>query len=415
MALPTIRRDGDTWSLTWDAHNVGMGMERIQETRDGVRALVTVESMIDGRVLGPAYLNMLSSTSQATFANACAERVNGLDKAVWRALVVQACGIVYKQYSAPTPTIDLSTVEDSGPLQYLVPGWIPEEETTVVYGDGESAKSLLSLVIAFCVATGHELPWGARPKQGEVLYLDWETNVRTVARRLRRIALGELAATPKIHYRQCFRSLADELPSIREEISKKKIALVIVDSIGFAASGSLNEDETARAVMNAMRQMHPATRLGVAHVSKESALSSGAVKPFGSAFFWNGMRSGIEVRRSEDQPNRDAIDLALFHRKANDDEHTMPLGLRVLFDGRDKGILFTQGNLEEAPDLAARTSLSARIRRMLRDGAKTTAQMAEDLEVKESTVRTTVGRMGDVIRLNEGEGRGHVALYGLEV
>lgn len=414
MSEPEIRRDGDTWFLNWDAEGVGMGLDRLAERRDELRAEITVESMVAGRVVGPVSVNLLSSQTQASFAKNCATRVNGLSPDRWHAIVVQACAIVAKQFRAPTPTYDLSEEPDYGPISYVVPGLVPSEETTVIYGDGEGAKSLLALHIAFCVTTGRELAWGDRPTQGSVLYLDWETNRRTVGTRLRRIALGELADVPRVHYRQCFRSISDELPSIREECSKKNISMVIVDSIGFAASGALVEDETARTAMNALRQLSPVTRLVVAHVSKEAAANStGAVKPFGSAFFWNGMRSGIEVRRSEDQPNQDIIDLALFHRKANDGEHHKPIAVQISFDGRDKGIGFFKGELNETPDLAARTSLSSRLRTILRGADSTLSDMAFDTDTKEDTVYRTLKRMPDVVMLDGGRGRGRSSTWSL--
>lgn len=414
MTQPTINRDGDTWLLAWQNHGIAMGLERLKERSDGLRAEITVESGIAGRVVGPVDLNILSSESQTRFANVCAKRVNGLGSEVWHALVIQACSIVAKQFREPTPTIDLSTVAHAGPIEYIVPGLIPKGETTVMYGDGESAKSLLALRIAFSVALGHDLPWGSSPRRGNVLYLDWETNDTTVAKRLRGISLGEVCATPRIQYRQCFRSLSDELPHIKEEISKKDIDLVIVDSIGFAASGALVEDETARTAMNALRNMTPATRLVVAHVSRAGAeATSGKTKPFGSAFFWNGMRSGFEVRRSDEGGSDSPIDLGIYHWKSNDGRHVKPFGLSVTFDTEGEGILFEQSDIDDVPDLAARTPLSQRIRNLLRKTAMSTLDLSVELAVPENTLRTTLGRMEGVVRLEPGGGRGKSSTWGL--
>lgn len=707
---PVIRRDGDSWSLAWSGHGVAMGMERLQDTRDGLRAEVTVESTTAGRVLGPAWLNILSDQSQSRFAGSCAKRVNGLNGDTWHALVVMACAIVAKQYRAPTPTIDLSTVDTSTEVEYLIPGLIPADETTVVYGDGEclaagsviqgpagnervevlarrglpvpvwtlapsgkewawasapwlkghgtllrftleggraitvarshrfltpqgwrfaseigvgvslavsqpsplpsiagldprvsllsaqhcsqtpedcrggcwpycrrygpqlhhqpdgalafapsqagapersrggsrrdarassaershgssfcrpsscgyapslqppsieglsgaslhairhfessrsvrpflpatdpqrlryeshqcatpasheqdhssprpslppleslnyrtivsisivgegdyydlsvpgtenylangiwhhnSAKSLTVLRIAASVALGQPLPWDDRPtRMCPVLYLDWETNPRTVAGRLQRIALGMVSAVPTIHYRQCFRSLTDELSSIKEEISKKKIGLVVVDSIGFAASGALTEDDTARSAMNALRQMSPATRLVVAHISASAAKETQvASRPFGSTFFWNGMRSGLELRRAEEGTDPDNIELGLYHRKANDGEHHRPIGMSVLFDGRKGAVAFIPNDVNETPDLAARTPLSSRLRALLKSGARDTVELADLTEMPIDSVSRTLRRMSGIVRVSDGGGRGQSARWGI--
>jgi hypothetical protein len=409
-----VRRDGDVWTLGWAQLNIGMCFEGLRESSDGLKALVTVDSPIGGRVLGPVRVDVLSMTAQGTFGRACSERITSLSKAEWQAMTVQACAIVAKQYRQPQPVVDLSTLPDPGPVKYLVDGLVPLAETTVLYGDGESAKSLLALAIGMSVTTGQELPWGSLPRQtGNVLYLDWETNRETLVTRLRGLARGLAIEPPKLFYRQCFRSLADELPSIREEISRKAIELVIVDSIGFAAAGSLVEDETARSAMNGLRQMSPATRLVVAHVSKGSVESSGPAKPFGSAFFWNGMRSGIEIRRAEAQPSERVLDLGLFHRKSNDGRRVKPFALTVLFEGEPGGgITLDRGDIHDVPELDARTSASQRIRALLARGAKSTGEIAEELEMKEVTVRSALHRMNGVRRIDDGLGGRDAAGHG---
>jgi hypothetical protein len=418
MANPTLERHGDSFLLVWAEHGIGFGIDRLKDTSDGLKAELTVEGIAPdarGRLLGPVNLNLLSSESQTRLANALAKRVNGLTSDLWHAMVIRACSMVSAQWRAPAPTIDLATIDDIEEVPYLIPGLIPTGETTVLYGDGESAKSLLALRIAYSVAHHTPLPWGSWPTTpGAVLYLDWETNPKTVALRLRRIALAEVQAPPAIHYRQCFRALHDELPSIREEISKKDVALVIVDSIGFAASGALVEDETARTAMNALRSMSPATRLVVAHVSREAAQQAkGKVKPFGSAFFWNAMRSGIEVRRAEDDPNPDVMHLGLYHWKANDGEHHRPIAMSVAFEGRRGSIDFQAADIQEVPDLAARTSISSRLYEILRRGQADTKTLATELDEAEATVAKTLKRMSSVVQIEPGGGRGRPAIWGI--
>lgn len=417
---PEIKRDGDTWLLKWPEIDVAFGLDHIKDSSDGLRSELTVESMLvgaQGRLAGPVLVNLLSTRSQTETASKLEKRVNGAaGKVDWDQLVSQACAIVAKQFRAPTPVVNLREVDTSPEVRYLIPGLVPEDETTVLYGDGESAKSLVALRLGVSVVNGMQLPWLDRTtRMAPVLYLDWETNPRTVAGRLRRISDGMLTDIPEVHYRQCFRTLSDELPHIREEISKLGIGLVIVDSIGFAASGALVEDETARSAMNALRQMSPATRLVVAHVSAETARqTTGVARPFGSAFFWNGMRSGLELRRAETDGDPDSIELGLYHRKANDGEHHKPVGMSVLFDGRAGAIRFIESNVLDTPDLAARTTLSGRLRDLLRRGSWNAEDLAERTESSPDTVLRTLKRMPDVQRLTDGPvGRGQKVEWGL--
>lgn len=415
MAQPTIERDGDTWVFSWDEHGVGMGVERLRERADSLKAEVTVESTIAGRVAGPNTVDLLSARSQAEFANQCAERVNGLSKDVWRGIVVQACARVARDYRQPQPTVAIEDIPEEGPVDYLIPRLLPKGETTLLYGDGESLKSLLALRLGFSVATGQDVPWGHAVGTTNVLYLDWETNAHTIATRLRRVARGMcMPLPPNIYYTQCLRSIDDELPHIREQISRKQIGLVIVDSVGFAASGALNEDLTARSALNALRHMGKVTRLVIAHVSKGSAENAtGPSRPFGSVFFWNGMRSGVEVRRAEDQPTEDRIDIALYHRKSNDGRHARPIGLSVSFDGDIGNILFEESEISDVPDLAARASLSERIREVLKRGQMNTREIAEELEAKEDSVLKTLKRMSGKTVVQLHGIRGQLSEWGL--
>jgi len=408
MKAPEVQRDGDTWALAWHEQGISIGFERISERRDGLRAEVMVDSGATGRVLGPVDLNLLSSSSQTTFANACAKRVNGLTADVWHAIVIQGCAIVARDFRKPAPTLELDQVPDEGPIEYLDDptrkrglGLLPKGETIVLYGDGESAKSLFALRISLSVTLGAELPWGPTPAQGNVLYLDWETNPRTVASRLRRLAHGECVETPKVFYRQCFRGLIDELPSVKEEISRKHISLVVVDSIGFAATGALTDDETARTSMNALRTLSPCTRLVVAHISKADAESTGRAKPFGSQFFWNGLRSGVEMRRSLESPSDDVIDVGVLHQKANDGKHMKPFAMTVTFDTESDGILFTKSEIAEIPDLAVRTSMEGRLRALLMKGARSPDELATDVDKPRSDVIRVLRRMNDAVEVGQ--------------
>jgi hypothetical protein len=419
VTAPEITRHGDEWSLVWHEHGVAFGIDHLREGGEGLHAEIIVQSIADGqdgRMHGPAKLNLLATRSQTELANALAKKDANVP---WLALVTAACARVTKDYRTPTPTLDLSEVDITGGVPSLVPGFLPEDETTILYGDGESAKSLTALRIAISCHFGPNLalPWGVRPARGvNVLYLDWETTPKTVASRLDRLCRGLGGDRPPIAYRQMLRPLEDEVGALRFQISREKIGLVIVDSIGYACNGALVEDQTARAAMNALRQL-PCTRLVVAHVSAESARSAaGSARPFGSTFFWNSMRSGWEMRRAQDQPAGDRLDLGLYHRKVNDGERSKPIALEVAFrDGEDgPEIVYARGQMADTPELAQRLTLSERLYAALRSGERDTKELVEATGDKEDSVIRTLKKMPNVIRLNPGEvGRGAVARWGL--
>src|SRR5579871_3581954 len=133
MSVPRLRRDGDIFVLTWEDEAVGIGFDRLQDSRDGLYGEITVESTAPGfigRVHGPVRLNLLSSESQTRLANVLAKRLNHCD---WQAILTNACSTVASKWRQPAPVVDLSTGELE-PVNYLLPG-IPTAESTLLYGD----------------------------------------------------------------------------------------------------------------------------------------------------------------------------------------------------------------------------------------------------------------------------------------
>jgi hypothetical protein len=424
MSRPRLERHGDTFALAWDSEQIAIGVERLRDGRsDGLVGELTVESLRpdgSGRVHGPVQVNLLSSETQTRLANTLAKRVNGLSPEAWGGIVTQCCALVAKAWREPTPVVDLATY-DTRPIQYVIDKLLPQDDTTVLYGDGESGKSILVQRVAISIVTGCALPWGDRPNvTGPVLYLDWETNPNTVANRLQRLGRGLSLVLPpnQFHYRYCQRSLVDELPAIREQVSRLGVVLVVVDSIGYAADGALVEDLTARTVMNGLRSLSPVCRLAIAHVSAKTATdkTSAPGRPFGSTFFWNSMRSGIEVRRSEDDDDPNVISMGIYHQKSNDPGRggkRKPFGLALMFDDDGREAAFEMAEIRDIPDLAERTPLSQRLRQLLSHGAMTKADLAEETGANPDTIAKTLRRMPDVIRVDRG-GQGSAASWGLQ-
>lgn len=409
----TYERHGDSFAIVWPESHVGFGIDRLRETHwgdlYGFLTVDTVSAEAKGTLYGPIKIGLEDYRSQEGIAEVLHKRVKLFETSdAWLTLLATACARISRDWRKPTPTVDLSTMVDdgqNGQVPYLFKGLIPLGETTILFGDGESGKSLIALMLAVCHSLGLPTPWENQPPAiGKVLYLDWETNARTLRSRLRRVCQGMGCSIPAIGYRNCQKSLVDELPSIREEISREKYTAVVVDSIGFAMTGSLTEDSTARESLSALRAMDPVTRLVVAHVNGDTARNPNIQgRPFGSVFFWNGMRSGIEVRRAKDEATDGEIDLGLYHRKHNDGWAHPVIALKVCFDGLAGPIAFDPQTLADIPDLVSGTALSTRIRQLLKQGKMDSEEIAEALGVPKGDVSATAQRMRDVIKLNPGK------------
>lgn len=93
----------------------------------------------------------------------------------------------------------------------IIPSLVAENDTTSIYGHGNSTKSLTALLVGCVVQPGERmarLPSQLRPtRQTPVAYLDWETDAERVNDRLGRLAAGLGIEPPPILYRRMTRPL----------------------------------------------------------------------------------------------------------------------------------------------------------------------------------------------------------------
>lgn len=406
METPTLRREGDDFIYLWSDTHISIALTQLRETSEGLVGEIAVETMPWGASpaghLHRARFNLSSTQARVVLQKALHARA---DRVAWQDLIEYVCRATTDLWRAGEPVVDLAAMAPAGPLEYLVARLLPKGETTVVYGDGGSGKSLLAMALGVALRTGHSLPAGLRPHgEASVLYLDWETQAATQRRRLESLCRGfGIANIPSVYYRAMYRSIADDIASIRREVARRSIGLVIIDSLGPACGGEPESAELMIRVLNALRTLSPATRLVVSHLSKAAAeQAGGAAKAFGSTFVHNMARSAWEVRCASN--GHDVLSLGLFHRKANDDRPFEPLGLRVSFEDGVLGtgcITFESFEVEGEPELAAHASLAWRVRRALRQGVMVLEELAQELEVGEKTLRRALRRMPDVLNLGE--------------
>jgi len=422
-----VVRFGNEWIITW--RGVRLVFRKVHESHGELRAILTVERTDGSRWLnlaGPTTVNLVSIEGQKRTGDALAKRIGASDTN-WFDLVSSACTIVHYQWTAPPPAVGAqdAALRSVGPIDWVLPGLILAGETSMLYGDGASAKSMLALLIAICVSLGIELPWGARPtKRLRVAYLDWETNDVTFGRRLRRLCDGLEVPVPSnedLVYMGTIAGdtnapvlgmLADEVDSLRTYISRERIGLVVADSVGFMLNGKLSDDDVARAAINNLRLLGGSvTRLAVHHVSRDSALRQGnaRVDPFGSIYFRNGARSGFEVRKSEEQSSKNEMHLGLYQHKANDGALGEPFALRVHFIP-DGAVRFEKCAMYEAPDLAQRAPLQQQVLEVLQqhgpsDSRKVAYLIGRTDQAGQESVRVTLNKLqksGQVMQVRPG-------------
>jgi len=401
VEAPEIQRLGDEWAATWPAHGVTISFGSVRENSDGIHGEMSVVSGVMGEIHW-GRINLASTSAREGLVRKLDQAAPGLP---WRPILERACRQAARDLRTGEPVVPLVPRQADEGSRFLLPKLLLAGETNVEFADGGSGKSLFALAIAQSVSTGIALPGGLVPSAPtRVLLLDYESHRPEHEDRLARLqGAGRPPAGLPILYRPMTRPLADEAGTIRAEIDRHNIGLVIVDSLAPACGPEPEGADAVVRTMTALRSFAPATRLVLAHVTKAAAEQRrGPVKPFGSAFVYNLARNIWELRKADEDEGADLV-IAAFHRKSNAGRLYPPLGFRFTF--HDGVTSLHAHDIGQAPDLLARTSLAFQIQKDLAFGAQTVASLVEATGSSKDTVARTLRRLrttGKVIPLDEG-------------
>jgi hypothetical protein len=405
-AEPVIEHQAGGLVLSWPALDVRIALTLLRERSDGVHGELLVTHA--GKDVTWQRVPLASGAAR----DGLAKKLRGILPAMdWQCLIERAARAATQYVREGAPTVRLTPTEAPGLPHLLVDPLLGAHETAVLFGDGGSGKGWVALTIAIAAATDTPLP-GLRPmRRVPVLYLDWEADEATLRERLALLRAGlNLADVGTILYRPMARALADELERVRRDVLARQVGLVVVDSFGPACGTEPETADAATRLFNALREL-PAARLVVAHVSKAAAEQRGASRPYGSVYVWNLARSVWELRRAEDED--DDLLVGLFHRKTNRGRLYPPFGLRFTFG--ERAVALARADIEDQPDLLARTSLTRQLLALLRSGAKTVDEIVDALPgTTPDSARRTLNRLRErnrVVRLPGTSGR--AGLWGL--
>ena len=224
------------------------------------------------------------------------------------------------------------------------------DETTAIACAGGKGKGWLAIDIAlryanpgFKVADKYEIQRRDLPS---VLYLDWEENSNETARRFQWMANGLGISVPtNIVYRRMKRPLVEEINMVRAEAVRRNVGLVIVDSLAPASGGQIKDEKAVIEAMEAIRDLSPATRCVIGHVTKADARNeSSRPTMIGSGFYEYLVRSYWEMQA---EAYGLTSTIALLHRKANVGPLQENIALKLQWKDADCMAYITLGDIRD--------------------------------------------------------------------
>lgn len=411
---PVWQRMGDTFEFNWNIHRITLSQFR--ESSGDLKAELTAE-VAEGEgwvpLSGLTVINLLAVRTRQETAKALTNRD---DSFPWHDAIEAVTVIAVREWRRGGPIVCLADTPSSEQVKYLVDRILPEGETSILFGDGEAGKSMFAMFVAVSVATGVSLPRGIGPEEaGNVLYLDYESDVEEHARRLKKIAAGMGVDVPNnVFYRESHRPIHEEAPLLAKEVAARQIALIVVDSLAPACGDDPSAPGAAVATMNALRSLG-GTRLAIGHVNKTDRTQMTTNQTTFGSIFWRNMTRSMWQLQSNPEANLDGrAPFALHNRKNNNAaRERSPLGFQYLF--QPNAIQIDSYFVSGADVLAEGSSMGNRIVALLRDGPMNTDELAEALKTDAASIRTTIGRLGGAVTQYEAgtPGRnGRPALWG---
>jgi hypothetical protein len=411
---PTWTRIGRAFEFRWDTHRIVLSGFR--ETGGDLKAELAAEVAEGERwvpLSGLIVINLLAPRTRADTARALSQRD---DTFPWADAIEAVAVISVREYRRGNPVVTLADVPAEENIRYLMDRLLPEGETSILFGDGEAGKSMFSMFVAVAMAAGYPLPYGIGPADpGNVLYLDYESDVEEHARRMKKIACGFGIEVPRnIFYRESHRPLHEEADALAKEVAERDVRLIILDSLAPACGDDPSAPGAAIATMNALRSLG-GTRLAIGHVNKTDRDKPGSNQTtFGSIFWRNMTRSMWQLVPSQDVNLDGTAPFGLYNRKSNNTaRERFPLGFRYVF-GQDNYTIESY-RMEADDSVAMAASPSQRIFMALNKKTMNTKEIAEMLDMAEDATRKLLTRTSGLYQVYPGTvGRnGTPAVWGI--
>lgn len=288
MKNPAITEGVGFINYTWPELGLRVMAERITDEGSAELRFYSTNKTGDS-LLHTTRVNLLATSTM----NSLAKRLekNSLE-IPWTDILTFITGKTIEIARRGEPAIEIWPSEDDNLApSYLLEPFLYLNHPAVIFGDYSSLKSLFSLAIAYVVQLSYRdnaLGLTTQKESTLCLYLDYEDDPSSFRRRWSALETGLGKGAMPILYKRMTGTLSDSVEQLQRSIQDKDIGLIIVDSLGPAARGNLNDPEPAIRYHAALRQLG-VTSLTLAHTAKDQFTKKRTI--FGSVFFTNLARS----------------------------------------------------------------------------------------------------------------------------
>ena len=391
---------GGVHTCKWEDSSLNVTVSKLREQSNGdLRADFEVKGRPPGAAPMFTYFSRFNLKSGQTKASTARDIGNVAPVgwiADWRYIVERSCNEVRESFNKGEDGIDLIDSTASEDTEYRLFPYFQERQPSILYGPGDSGKSFFGVLAGYLITTGRS-DLGMSPEQGNVLYLDYETDEATTRRRLSMIAAGYgQPIPPYFHYMHMRRPLEDDFDRVSAYLMKHSINFVVIDS----AARAVLEPESSAPVnqyFNALSGLE-CTTLTIAHVSKTGKES----EPFGSIFWHNGARATYRAMATQSDS---ILTMALRNYKNNNGRRLEDRALDFTFS--QDTVAVGAGDLDAIPGIDDNAPMHRRILNHLQNngGPVTANDLADTLNAAAGYVRTVLARpplRDKVVHLDDG-------------
>ena len=357
-------------------------------------------------------LSLLSSSGKRDCVRACKDAFPPL-AAQWAEIVETSTDKALSKMSERVNPVKLGNgkVNMERP-KYQVEPLLQHHQPNLLWGNSDIGKSWLAVYLCAIVENGISAN-GLTGDHGLCLYVDYETTEDAMSERVGAVRAGLRGQLPddwEMAYQAATGPLTDWIDDLGRYVSKNEIDLVVIDSLGQALGGMVNESENVVKLYEAVRELD-ATTLLIDHQGKgDDANQRGAI---GSSYKRHYARSEWEMRREDG----DGFTIGLYHRKANNARKVSGgIGLSIDIesddDGRAQTATFTRTDVHDSPELAKGVSAPLRIMAALKHGQMSLESICEAMQdIPQATIKPALSKMVKTGKLTRPD-RG---MYGLGI